>query len=97
MYKEYVQTNIKTYQSKKLEIDFAYYLSKVEGVSCLVAELQDKLSLGSFNNSSGISMLLTRPSLFSHDPKDIERVKTLHQKEKAACMDEWSLFKKKGF
>lgn len=66
LYKDYVHQNILTYRVRKQMINFEFYLREVQ-YSCLINEFIDKLTL-----------MWERPSLFSHEPKDVMLVQDFY-------------------
>lgn len=69
---------------KKLVLDLTYFVSEVQH-SCLIEELIDKLT-----------MTFKRPSLYSHDARDIEKVNQLCKIEKKESDKEFGFLKAKG-
>lgn len=66
IYQEYVNSNLLTYRTRKTMINFELFLKKVP-YSCLIETFIDKLA--SFNE---------RPSIFSHDYKDLQVLTQLY-------------------
>ena len=66
MYREYIRQNLMQFRVKKQLIDFEYFLRHIQ-YSCLIEEVKDKLL-----------MHWDRPSIFSHEPKDMELLARLY-------------------
>jgi hypothetical protein len=70
LYEDFVRKNIVTYKTKKLTIDFSFFMQKIQ-FSCLIMDFIDKLLME--NN---------KPSMFSHDIKDIKKNTSYYEKDK---------------
>ena len=84
IYSAFVKQNLLTHRVKKLELDFAFFMAAVP-LSCLVNELRDKLL-----------MLHLRPSLFSHDEKDLEKLQRVHAQDLDDAERELSRLRKRN-
>ncbi|CDW75286.1 UNKNOWN [Stylonychia lemnae] len=85
LYDIYVKTNLLTYKVKKLELNFTYFMNKIPS-SCLIKEFQDKLTLSN-----------QRPSVFSHEQNDLEKLKKLYIQDNESFNIDLIVLKKKGF
>jgi len=79
-----VKKNLLTHKVKKLELDFAFFMVHVP-LSCLVHELSDKLG-----------MEHARPSIFSHEEKDVERLARFHEQDKEDAEGELEALRKRN-
>lgn len=70
IYKEYIKQNLMQFRVKKQLIDLEYFLRHVQ-YSCMIEEMLDKLL-----------MMWDRPSIFSHDPKDMELLDKMYAYDK---------------
>ena len=85
IYDDFLKTHLFTYKIKKIPLDFNYFLEKLS-FSCLVLEFQDKLGLRN-----------DLPSIFSHDPKDISKIKSAVGELADRSFNEFQAMTKKKF
>ena len=85
MYQEYVNQNLMVYRTKRMMIDFEFYLRDIQ-YSCLIEELLDKLLC-----------FWDRPSIFSHDPQDLSLLDKFYEYDRNVAITGISNINSQGY